>query len=446
MRSSDAASLWQRTEAAGLAGRVLADAGGELALSALAGSSALRRRSELRAASVLVRSSTQRAASVALLELDGWARRVVVSPPDLADEHLPYVRRVAEVDAIVSDDGEFALGEPAEGCDRSGPAVATEWVLFTSGTTGRPKPVVHTLASLTGAIGPGATPGSVWSTFYDVRRYGGLQILLRALLGGGSMLLSSPGEPIAAFLDRARSAGVSFLSGTPSHWRRALLSPQAAGLALADVRLSGETADQAILDRLARAFPGARLAHAFASTEAGVAFAVTDGKEGFPASWIGTVRDGVELREERGTLRIRSARTALRYLGDGAGPVADASGFVDTHDQLQFAGDRCRFMGRADGVINVGGLKVHSEEVEAVINGHPAVHSCLVKPQCSAMLGALVVAEVVLTDVAAASPALEAEIITACRHALAEHKVPAVIQFVPSLTMSLAGKLVRTGA
>ena len=68
----------------------------------------------------------------------------------------------------------------------------TEWVLLTSGTTGVPKLVVHTLASLAGAIGCEPRNGRlIWSTFYDIRRYGGLQILLRAILTGSSLLLSN---------------------------------------------------------------------------------------------------------------------------------------------------------------------------------------------------------------------------------------------------------------
>src|SRR5206468_3288866 len=154
----------------------------------------------------------------------------------------------------------------------------TEWILLTSGTTGRPKMVVHTLASLSGAMRGGRSPGdpAVWSTFYDIRRYGGLQIFLRALLGGGSMVLSSAQE----------------------------------------------------------------------STEAGVAFDVGDGLAGFPASLIGRQNADVEMKVEDGSLRIRSARTASRYLGHEDGPLADRDGFVDTGDMLERRGDRYHFVGR----------------------------------------------------------------------------------------------------
>lgn len=102
------------------------------------------------------------------------------------------------------------------------PVVDTRWLMLTSGTTGRPKIVAHTLEGLTGAIGAdGASgPGPVWATFYDIRRYGGLQILLRALLGGGSLVLSHPGESLGDHVERLIACGVTHMSGTPSHCAR----------------------------------------------------------------------------------------------------------------------------------------------------------------------------------------------------------------------------------
>ena len=102
------------------------------------------------------------------------------------------------------------------------------------------------------------------------------------------------------------------------------------------------------------------------------------------------------MKIENGSLRIRSERTAFRYLDQESGPLKDAEGFVDTGDVLELRDDRYYFVGRRDGVINVGGLKVHPEEVEAVINRHPEVRMSLVRTKKNPITGALVVADVVL--------------------------------------------------
>jgi acyl-coenzyme A synthetase/AMP-(fatty) acid ligase len=459
-------SLWSSSSGAGrLSDRALWGAEASVSLGDLVDGSGLGGRlEELRDRSVLVATRDQLTAALALIELDGVASRLVLCPPDLPAEHVPYVVATAAVDAQVIDEAAPVGAAPGVetlvtcspkitpgGCDRT-PRHATEWILLTSGTTGRPKMVVHTLASLVGAITGGGTPAApaVWTTFYDIRRYGGLQIFLRALLGGGSMVLSSAGESTGDFLIRAGAQGVTHISGTPSHWRRALMSPSAHQITPRYVRLSGEIADQAILDHLRACYPDARIAHAFASTEAGVAFDVGDGRAGFPASLIGPQSSGIELRVENGSLRIRSTRTATRYLGDQAEALRDADGFVDTADMLERRGDRYYFVGRRGGIINVGGLKVHPEEVEAVINAHPRVRMSLVRTRKSPITGALVVADVVLNAEADAANGraveLEQDIMRRCREVLPRHKVPAAINFVPGLTVNATGKLVRRDA
>src|SRR5437016_13822285 len=109
----------------------------------------------------------------------------------------------------------------------------TEWVLLTSGTTGAPKMIAHTFASLTAAITSDSrrSTGVIWGTFYDIRRYGGLQIFLRAVLGSGSFVLSHAGESTGDFLVRLGRDGMTHVSGTPSHWRRVLMSPHARAIA-----------------------------------------------------------------------------------------------------------------------------------------------------------------------------------------------------------------------
>ena len=216
------------------------------------------------------------------------------------------------------------------------------------------------------------------------------------------------------------------------------------------VRLSGEIADQTVLDNLAAVYGEARVGHAYASTEAGVGFDVNDGLAGFPASMIGTLPSGVEMKVEDGTLRIRSNRTALRYVGGAAATLADTDGFVDTGDMVDPRDGRYHFVGRRNGVINVGGLKVHPEEVEAVINRHPQVRMSLVRSRRNPITGAIVVADVVLRDQGEGADAraerLTAEILDLCRAGLTRHKVPAQIRFVPALAVAATGKLARRHA
>jgi acyl-coenzyme A synthetase/AMP-(fatty) acid ligase len=432
-------------------------------LCALLGGSAIASGVEiLRGRSVLIASADPFLVALAMIEVDGLARRMILYPPDLALEHLPYVMRYADVEAVVSDGSvlsgasigaaQQAICTPAlvPRVHASRERLPTEWVLLTSGTTGRPKMVVHTLASLTGAIGAGGSDTEViWGTFYDIRRYGGLQIFLRAMLTGSSLVLTGPQEPVADFLRRAGEAGVTHISGTPSHWRRALMSPEADRIAPRYIRLSGEIADQAVLNSLRSFYPDAEIGHAFATTEAGVAFEVRDGLSGFPASLL-TGTPGVDLKVVDTKLRVRSARTAERYLGENPPVLKDPEGYVDTGDVLELRDGRYYFRGRRDGVINVGGLKVHPEEVEAVLNRHPRVRLSLVKTKKNPITGALVVADVLLRE--PSTPAdeqareLQRDIKQFCRASLAPHKVPVAIRFVPDLAISETGKLVRRHA
>jgi len=391
--------------------------------------------------------------------LDGLARRITLCSGDLPAEYFAPIAAAASAELIVTDREAEAfpgLDLPRVACGlpvapREAPPrhCSTEWLLLTSGTTGVPKLVMHSLEGLTGAIAAvqGREERIVWATFYDMRRYGGLQIFLAASWARVRWFCRALLSPSPTTCCASR-AGVTHLSGTPSHWRRALMSPAAGAIAPRYVRLSGEIADQALLDNLKRVYPRAAIGHAYASTEAGVGFEVTDGLEGFPASYLAREGD-VRMKVVNGSLRIRSSRTASRYVGREDGAVADAEGFVDTGDMLELRGDRYYFVGRRGGIINVGGLKVHPEEVEAIINRQEGVRMSLVKARRNPITGAIIVADVVLTDEASAKLSgdddrgIRKQILSTCRDQLPAHKVPASIRIVASLDVAEAGKLAR---
>jgi acyl-coenzyme A synthetase/AMP-(fatty) acid ligase len=444
-----------------LKGRTISDARQVVSLTDILGETCLADRlGELSRRSVLLAVSDQLISALAMTEIDGVARRMLLCPPDMNADHVETLIDDAGIDAVVTDEPArwanagvyLVLGahSPERSAVKAKTERATEWLMLTSGTSGVPKIVGHTLEGLTGAIvadGPARGAPPVWATFYDIRRYGGLQIFLRAILSGGSMVLSEPGEGLADHVARLNAGGVTHISGTPSHWRKLLMSGSAAGFSPRYVRLSGEIADQAVLDGLRHAFPEASIGHAYASTEAGVGFAVNDGREGFPSSLLGS-RDGVEMKVEDGSLRIRSTRTAHAYVGRNAAALADADGFVDTGDMVELRGERYHFVGRRGGIINIGGLKVHPEEIEAVINRHPEVRMSRAKSRKSPITGSIVVADVILADGCdmGSSGAIREKILAECRAQLPPHKVPAMIKFVGAIDITAAGKLARSDA
>src|SRR5438552_13876938 len=150
MPPRDGRSLWDAVRAAGaLAERALWGAEASVRLGELVGGTSLGGRlEELRGRSVLVTTRDQLTAALALIELDGVARRLVLCPPDLPVQHVTSVIAPAGVDALVSDRAALEVGAPRvrsvvtcsprlAPADRARyPQHQTEWILLTPGTTG----------------------------------------------------------------------------------------------------------------------------------------------------------------------------------------------------------------------------------------------------------------------------------------------------------------------
>jgi acyl-coenzyme A synthetase/AMP-(fatty) acid ligase len=375
---------------------------------------------------VAVLSTTDAAeVAAAFVALDGWAGEVHLLPPGVASDAVP-------TDAV-NLQAETTVG----GADRpsghtAGTATTTRWVLYTSGTTGTPKALGHTLASLSRTVATRTADDHVWGLLYDPNRMAGVQVLLQALTNGAPIIAPDAHDPLPARARTLRNGNVSALSATPSLWRQLLQLPVAAELPLRQVTLGGEIADQRVLDALARAYPGARIVHVFASTETGAAFSVRDGRAGFPASYLTDAPRGIRLDVRDGILHVHN-------------PQADAAGvdgFVSTQDIVEIVDDRVLFRGRATGVVNVGGANVWPEEVESILRAHPAVLEAVVTAKENPMVGNVLVARVVLT--ADADPELRPKHLRAWvrEHAPATH-VPATVRIDDAVELSPTGKVNR---
>ncbi len=402
---------------------------------------------------VLLNLSDPVAALRALAAMDGQAAAVVLSSPALDAQTLLDFIVPGNIDTILTDRADLAaagvtvVSDPAELHDAEGLPASTDWVMTTSGTTGAPKLVRHSLGSLTRSTRTDQTRGAgqVWGLLFDYTRFAGLQVVLQSLLSGATLVVPPANLPLEGKLADLADEGCTHLSATPTLWRKILMTAGHEALALRQITLGGEIADDAVIGMLTRRYQDARVTHIFASTEAGVGFSVTDRRAGFPASYLTDPPSGIGLRIADGHLHIRNTMVGDSYLGGGARLAQD--GWVDTGDAVAMQDDRVMFKGRSSGVINVGGDKVHPEEVERACLSHPAVRLVRVYAKANPIMGALVAADIVAEDGAEAAAGGAGPLREAIKaHAaarLARHMVPAFIRFTAAFETNAAGKLVR---
>jgi acyl-coenzyme A synthetase/AMP-(fatty) acid ligase len=341
---------------------------------------------------------------LAVLTLDGHCRRVELVPEGVA------------LDPLVSEPHEL-----------DGP---TEWVIYTSGTSGEPKAVMHTLESLSRAVKP-SDGARIWGLVYDPHRLAGLAVVLQALATESTLVDVRAGS-ITEKVDAMRSAGVTALSATPTLWRQMLQTGRTSGWALERITLGGEVSDQHTLDALAAEFPQARITHIFAASETGVAFAVGDGREGFPHKYLLAPPRGVALEIRDNILWVQSPNSSL----------AGADGFASTDDVVEIVGDRVLFIGRSSGMVNVGGSKVFPEQVESIIRKHPSIVDALVFSKRNPFSGNILLAKVIVnTEDPDIGPA---DIRRWVATQVPTHMVPAQVEIVDDLPKSSNGKVVRS--
>ncbi len=371
-----------------------------------------------------------------LLAMDGNGGQVTLSSPSLdADTLANVVTQVGAtlVRGIADVPGQTEIVSVGR----------TDWLMMTSGTTGVPKLVQHSLDSLTRSTRTDQARGAgqVWGLLYDYTRFAGLQVVLQSLLSGATLVAPSTDIPLDVRIALLAQAGCTHLSATPTLWRKILMTPGYQALQLRQITLGGEIADDAVIGSLSRAYPDARISHIFASTEAGVGFSVTDRRMGFPASYLTDPPMGIALWVVDDHLHVRNDAVGADYLG-GQGAVAQ-DGWVNTGDVVEVTGDRVLFRGRSSGIINVGGDKVHPEEVERAVLSHPSVRLARIYAKANPIVGALVAADIVAqADVDTGALREELKGYLAAR--LARHMVPAFIRFVPDFETNAAGKLKRT--
>lgn len=377
-------------------------------------------------------------AALTIAQLDGVVKTLVLVPPDLRAEFTPASDYAFSVDYVIdSFRNERQLSTDEIYTQKSEGPVDTTYYLFTSGTSGKPKVIQHTRAFLLNGVAQCKAEDApqIWGMMYRTERFAGLQVLLHCLSNSLRLVFPTDERDFSNVVSLFQSHKVNSVSATPTTWRMLLMVPGSERIPLMQVTLGGEIVDQGVLTLLSNTYLNAKITHIYASTEGGVGFSVSDKRAGFPLSYIGRTFRNVLLSHDSNTETLH-----VRHLNRG-------SESMDTGDRVQIVGDRVFFLGRSSGTINVGGNKVHPEEIETLIYELPQVLFVKAYGIKSSLMGHVVGISVVAKDRIQQDEGgletLRRTILEHCRAKLPRFKIPTSIVFTKDVEVTNAGKLSR---
>lgn len=307
-------------------------------------------------------------------------------------------------------------------------------VLFSSGTTGVPKAMLHDLDHLLSHYEGRRPKPLVTVALLHFDHIGGLNTLLNSLAIGGTLVAPISHDPLhIASLIQAHK--VQLLPASPSFLNLLLLGEAHLKFDLASLRLityGTEPMPASLLARLKAVFPKTKFLQTFGTSETGIARTSSKSSDSVFMRF-----DDADLEHKvvDGELWIRSKTQILGYLNASMDRFTP-DGWFRTGDSVQTDADGFFYIpGRLSQTINVGGLKVEPSEVESVLLEHPNVAACLVFASDSALTGQVVAAEIALKEPleeSAARSALRAH----CRSRLESYKVPVKIIIKSELKLS----------
>jgi len=307
-------------------------------------------------------------------------------------------------------------------------------VLFSSGTSGEPKGMLHNFDALLKRY-QGLRPRNDRSLLLLlIDHIGGLDSAFRCLFAGSTLVIPEARTPEAAGAAIA-AHGVNVLPASPTFLNLMLLAHVTEKHDLSSVEIvayGAEAMPQKVLSRLANAFPNAQLQQKFGTSETGAIRIKSADNE----SLFFRIEDSdTEWKLVEDELWLKTPSRILGYLNANDESLED-DGWYRTGDLVETDdNENLRIIGRASALINVGGQKVHPSEVEAVLNEIEGIEASHVYGKDDPITGSKVCAEIVTTteqDLRAWKRAIRNH----CRGKLSPWKIPSSIQTVETIRVN----------
>jgi acyl-coenzyme A synthetase/AMP-(fatty) acid ligase len=363
------------------------------------------------------------------------------------EEHVGEVERAAlGCPTVVLPDATLTDEPPADHV-----AVADDepaFLIFTSGTSGEPKAVVHGARYLTGQALQAkhwldVQPGDlVWCTAAAGWSKSARNSFIAAWLCGAVAVVHDGRFDPQQRVDLVRDLRVTVLCMAPTEYRMVLRRARFEPFpALRSSVAAGEALEASTVEDW-RAASGAWLRDGFGQTETGAITANPPGRPPRPGS-MGRPLPGIATEVRDGQLYLDPSTSPTFFLGYRG--LESPAGRWATGDLVDVDDDGFLwFRGRADDVIVSAGYRIGPTEVEAALGAHPAVHEAGVVAHPDPERGQVVRAVIVLVDGAQPSEALVRDLQDHVKTRTAPYKYPRVVDFVDELPRTASGKLQRS--
>jgi acyl-CoA synthetase (AMP-forming)/AMP-acid ligase II len=242
-------------------------------------------------------------------------------------------------------------------------------VLFSTGTTGKPKAILHDLSLFLKRFET-PRPSLVTLNFLLFDHIGGLNTLLHTLFNKGVVIVPPDRTP-ESILETCSKYKVEVLPATPTFLRIMLLSglvPEKVPESLKIITYGTEMMDQHTLKELCNLLPKVDFRQTYGMSELGIVRVKSKARDSLYMKIGG---EGIQTRVVDNVLQIKSNTRMIGYLNSSS-PFGKG-GWYDTKDIVQEKEDFIKITGRSSDVVNVGGLKFMTSDVERVALNFPNV-------------------------------------------------------------------------